>query len=305
MNIEEIFAKKSARKIFFLLTLSIVLVLLGLRYFVLPKFQPTLEQGLMSFTAKILEDTATSICVTVGMAAFFWWLTSPQVRNSGVVVVEPRELQGYFNRALAQTKDWQFFGGCGRYFRSAVLSGMTLQSRQHSSTRSVCAVILDPTNDSVCEKHARYRAGTKRGQMDGNWTQTRVKQELLATIIATKAVAHNYGLIDAKIYLSSYFSSFRVDLSDIYAIETREDPRAPALLSEADSYYFNALRDECRLIREQARLVEGGEFECAAVGDLPSIKNALIAMNLESSGLTDDELAGVVRLVKKLENPYE
>ena len=158
------------------------MLLYSVRYFVLPKFDSNLTQGVLPVAAKLLEDTSSTIVVTVLVAAFLWWITPSRVRNSGLVAVEPRELKRYFSEALANSNDWKFVGGCGRYFRSAVLTGMSQRARQESTSKSVSAIILNPENDILCERHARYRAGTKRGANEGNWTKVRVKQELLLVV---------------------------------------------------------------------------------------------------------------------------
>jgi hypothetical protein len=95
-----------------------------------------------------------------------------------------------------------------------------------------------------------------------------------------------------------------VDISQVCAIETREDATAPALRSDAASYYFDALNDEFRVVKEQAKLLPGGETECAAVTDLATLKTALAVLQMNALGLNDAELEGVVNLVKNISNPY-
>ena len=293
------------RNIFFVAIALVAALLLLVRYFVLPHFDATLSQGGLPLVAKLLEDVSTTIVVTVVVAAFLWWITPSRVRNSGVVVIEPRELKRHFAEALSSSSDWRFFGGCGRYFRSAVLKEMKRRARQESTSKSVAAIVLNPENDLLCERHSRYRAGTSRGKSEGNWTTIRVKQELLATIVITKAVAHSEGLIDAQILVSDHFSSFRVDISQLCAIETREDATAPALRSDRGTYYYDALNDEYRLAKEQARVIQGGLLECSKVSDLSSLKNAIIAIGLNALGLSDQELEEVVALIHTASNPYE
>lgn len=305
MTLEQLFDRARTRAIFFTAIAGVVSLLLIVRYFVLPWLDPSLTHGGLPLAAKLLEDISTTIVVTVLVAAFLWWITPTRVRNSGVVVVEPRELRRHFSEALANSSDWRFFGGCGRYFRSAVLQEMSRRARQESTSKAVSAIILNPENDLLCERHARYRAGTRRGQNEGNWNKVRVKQELLATIVITKAVAHREGLIDAQIFVSDHFSSFRVDLSQVCVIETREDATAPALRSDSGSYYFAALNDEYRITKEQAKQIANGESECAAVIDLVSLKAAINALGMTSLGLTDPELERVVKLVLHISNPYE
>jgi hypothetical protein len=305
MTLEQLLDRGRTRSIFFSAITVVVLLLWVTRYFVLPRLDLTLTQGLLPAIAKVLEDVSTTIVVTVLVTVFLWWITPSRVRNLGVVVVEPRELRRHFSEALANSREWKFVGGCGRYFRSAVLQEMTRRAQHESTSKSVSAIILNPENEVLCERHARYRAGTKRGKNEGNWTKVRVKQELLATIVVAKAAAHKSGLVDVQIFVSDHFSGFRLDLSEVCAIETREDATAPALRSDAGSYYFAALHDEFRLAKEQSKSIVGGESECAAVTDVTSLKAAIAAVGFTSVGLEDEELKAVVSLVLKVSNPYE
>ncbi len=307
MTLEQLLDRGRTRSIFIFSIGGLVTLLLVIRYFVLPRFEPSLAQGGLPLAAKLLEDVSATIIVTVLVAFFLWWITPSRVRNFGVEIVEPRELPRHFAEALANSNEWRFVGGCGRYFRSAVLQEMTKRARQESTSKSVSAIILNPENDLLCELHARYRAGTKRGQKEGGWTKARVRQELLATIVIAKAVAKRQGLIDLDIFLSDHYSSFRVDISQRCAIETREDPTAPALRSESGSYYFVVLNDEYRIAREQAKpIIKGkGEVECAAVTDLASLKLAIAAVGITNLSLSDLELQAVVDLVLNVSNPYE
>jgi hypothetical protein len=305
MTLEQLLDRGRTRSIFLWSIGGIVALLLVIRYFVLPRYEPSLAQGGLPIAAKLLEDVSATIVVTVLVSLFLWWITPSRVRNSGIEMVEPRELPRHFAEALANSSNWCFVGGCGRYFRSAVLQEMTRRARQESTSKSVSAVILNPENDLLCKRHARYRSGTKRGQKEGNWTKVRVKQELLATIVIAKAVAKRQGLIDVRIYLSDHYSSFRLDISQVCAIETREDSTAPALRSNSGSYYFSALNDEFRIAMEQAKPVIEGETECAAVTDLASLKTAIAALKMPALGLTDPQLEEVVKLVLNISNPYE
>jgi hypothetical protein len=304
MTLEQLFERGRTRAIFFSGILVIVLCLYLVRYFVLPGIDPSLSLSSLSILAKILEDVSSTIIVTIFVAAFLWWITPTRVINTGLVIVEPRELKRHFSDALAKTNEWKFFGGCGRYFRSAVLSEMKARVRIDSTSKSVKAIILNPNNDTLCETHARYRSGTQRGKKEGNWTILRVKQELIATIIITRALSKTEPLIDVEIYVSDHFSSFRVDISQLCAIETKEDPIAPALRSDSGTYYFDALNDEFRLIKEQSRQINGGAAECAAVKDIHSIKIAISALGINASTLTDNDLSEIVTLIDKNSNPY-
>ena len=291
------------RRLFLVAVGLLLLLLFGVRYYVLPLRDPNLSQGWMPLISQIIDNVSATLVVTLFLAAFLWWVTPPRMRQPEVVLVEPRELAAYFRKGLATSNDWRFSGGCGRYFRSAVISTMKERARAESTSKDLTAIILNPENDGLCERHATYRAGTRRGHAEGNWTRVRVKQELIATLVMVKATSFRQ-LLDVKILVSDYFSSFRVDICQSFAIQTREDPTAPALRSEEGSYYYGAQMDEFRLLREQARVVEGGKLECTEVDDVESLKRALIAMNLTACSLSNPELAEIVKIVQSPENPY-
>lgn len=304
MSVDSLFERAHTRRLFVIAVVFMLATMLTVRYFVLPWFDPGLSRGLWPLAAQVLDNVSTTIVVTFLVGAFLWWITPSRTKQAGVSLIEPRELARHFNDGLAKSTTWRFFGGCGRYFRSAVLNTMKQRATAESTAKSVAAIILNPANQVLCERHARYRAGTRRGHAEGNWTGARVKQELIATIITAKAASYSQGLLDVKILVSNHFSSFRVDISESFAIQTREDPIAPALRSEEGSYYYEAQMNEFRLLKEQATLLSGGESECAKVKDVGSLKQALEAMGLDSCQLSDPELAEVVDIVQSPENPY-
>ena len=293
------------RRLFLTAVVFMLATFLAVRYFVLPRFDPDLSRGALPLVAQILDNVSTIIVVTLSVAIFLRWIAPSHARQARVSLIEPRELADHFHDGLATSTTWHFFGGCGRYFRSAVLDKMKERATAESTAKSVAAIILNPENQLLCRRHAAYRASTRRGRTEGSWTSTRVKQELIATIVTAKATSCRMGLLlDVKILLSDHFSSFRVDISQSFAIQTREDPTAPALRSEKDSYYYKAQVNEYRLLEEQATLVSGGEHECANAHDVESLKRALKAMDLSACELSDVELAEVVGIVQNPENPY-
>ena len=303
MSVEALFEGKQTRRLFFIAVVFFLLVAFGVRYYVLPSYDPSLSQGWVPLISEAIENVSATLVVTLFLAAFFWWVAPLRVRQPEVDLVEPRDLVGYFREGLATSNDWRFSGGCGRYFRSAVLNAMKERAREDSTSKDLTAIILNPENDGLCERHARYRAGTRRGHAEGNWTKVRVKRELIATIVIVKATSFR-RLLDIGILVSDYSSSFRVDICQSFAIQTREDPTAPALRSKKGSYYYRAQMDEFRLLKEQARVVEGGEPECAEVNSVESLRRALIAMKLTACALSDSELEKVVTIVQSPENPY-
>jgi hypothetical protein len=124
MTLEQLWSRKKARSLFLLGIFLSVFLLTAVRYFLLPKLDSTLSEGLWPAVAKISEDLSTTLIVTTVVAWFLSLLTPPKVISAGVAVIEPRELKSEFASALGTSNSWSFYGGCGRYFRTGVLNEM-------------------------------------------------------------------------------------------------------------------------------------------------------------------------------------
>lgn len=303
MTFDELLNRGRTRSIFLFIFIISVLFLLAVRYYVMPQGFPALKQGWVLIVSSLIDNLVSTGIVTVTLGFLLWWLTPYRVRNAGINVVEPRELKIRFDHALNTTSSWKFAGGCGRYFRSAVVRRLEERARHESSTKSAVAIILNPENSRLCEQHAHYRSSTRRGHDEGNWTAIRVKQELLATLVIAKSACSM--LFDVKVYFSDHFRGDRLDIAECYAIETREDRSAPALQSDSGSYFYQAVMNDFRLIEGQARPIHDGEQECRGVTDIATLKKALYAMDVKNIDLNDGDLGEVVRLVMDRKNPYE
>lgn len=304
MTLEEILDKRQARSYFLAGVVLALFCLFAIRFWLIPSFNADLKLTGWQFFAKFTEDLTTGLIVSVAIAIFLWWIAPPKKENAGISLIPADDLKKTFANALKTSNGWSFSGGCGRYFRTAVMDAMAKRALADSFTVKVEAVILNPANQSLCAQHASFRTGTRRGQSEGGWTAEKVKQELLATLIVAKRKKHQNPLIDLTIRVSDHFSGFRVDIAEDYAIETREDPTAPALKCEGGLYYYQALVNEFHLLKEQSKPISGGEVECAAAKDEPSILAALGAMGLGAVSLTTQDVAAIMKAIQKPKNPY-
>lgn len=303
MTLDDVFSRPYYRRIAVVLMVFVILLLLVSRYFILPFFSPNLQLSFPQFFAKFLEDLSAALIGTLFLAVCVMVLTPPTQSSAKVEVLEASQLKREFSSALNQSDFWWFYGGCGRYFRSAVVSAMGKRASAEG-TKTLRAIILNPTNTVLCEQHANYRAATSRGIQDGQWTASRVKCELLATIVYCLKASQKNTLLKIELSISDRFSTFRADISSISAIETREDPKAPALKSPADSDFYKALKTEFDILAQQSSSVLDSGRKCLLVTDLTTLKQAVSSLMLPGLVVTAAEYLVILGLVKDPVNPH-
>jgi len=304
MTLDDILSRPQFRKNAVLILLLSIFALICSRYLILPIFEAHLKATPSQFVAKLLEDLSTSITVTLAISIIVWWLTPKSEENARVIVLDASELKREFKSALDRSDWWWFYGGCGRYFRSAVLNYMAARATADSSNKSLRAIILDPGNARLCEQHADYRAATSQGRNDGNWTASRVKCELLATIVLCLRAQQSNGLLHLQISVSDRFSTFRADISNSAAIETREDPKAPALKFPESSDFYRALKTEYEMLAKQSRNISDPDRVCKNVVDIVTLQDAIDKLALPGVAVTAAEYDAIWALINDPKNPH-
>ncbi len=304
MTLDEIFSRPYYRRLAIALLVALILLLAAIRYSFLPFLEPGLSQTYLQGFAKFLEDLSTSFVVTLVISLLVLLLTPRSTFSAKILVLDASELKREFTDALSRSDFWWFNGGCGRYFRSSVLSTMDQRATAESAGKTLRAVILNPGNPILCSQHALYRAATSQGRRDGNWTDSRVKCELVATIILCLRTGQRNGLLNITVYLSDRFSTFRADISSVSAIETREDPKAPALKSHADSDFYNALKTEFDILANQSYQVSDTTRVAMNVNDRATLEHAIQTLAIPGLIVEPGEFAQILSLIKKPINPH-
>ena len=303
---DQILAKLHRRKEFYTVVALIAVILMILRYFVLPPFNPVLEMGWLEVIAEFSDKLLISLIVTVFVGSFVFWLTPEVMRNAKVEVIEPREISTLFNTALHTSNVWWYSGGCGRYFRAKTLPEMAKEARRNSLTREVNGLILDPRNESLCEEYASYRRGVRSATQENPWTVKRVRKELVATIIKTAIIQHEEPLLRIKLSLINHFSSIRFDMSSLYVVLTKEDKSAPAIRLDEGTYFYQWYRDEMVLAEKQASQPPGFA-QRVSLDEVTAthISDYIPLLGLPSEYLNPQDLEDVLGLIRTTNHPYE
>jgi len=172
----DILNKKYSRKIFLCTVSSIALILILCRYFLLPIIDQTIKTGWVIFFTNITDGLLVSLLVTVFIGVFLFWITPDEIKEAKIKISEPRELPELFDSSFPTTNLWWYKGGCGRYFRTKTLPQMASWARKNSHSREIIAVILDPSNNELCENHANYRRSTASSLLErSKWDAEKVR----------------------------------------------------------------------------------------------------------------------------------
>ncbi|WP_273427089.1 hypothetical protein [Marinobacter sp.] len=301
----EIMDKEYARRPFLLAVGAILIIFAILRHYVIPDQTSTIPGGWLPFFATILDGLIASIFVTVGIALTIWKLTPNILKKSNIRIVEPKALKALFRGALQTSEIWWYKGGCGRFFRTSALPTMAKCAREMSHSREVRVCILNPLNEKTVKKHARHRSSTASGQAE-EWTESQVRNELYATIVTTLLYQIEAPALRITLSLIPSYSAFRIDLSDDYAIITKEDREAPAIVCDRGTYFYKSYKDEIGLAESQGDTVPPLRDNQMNLSELTvaNLKPLLEEVKLWSDRITTSDQEKIVNLIQNPVNPY-
>ena len=303
---EALLKKAHNRRAFFTIIILVLTVTSLIRGFVIPIFEPTLVLTLSQFFAMFFEGLIVSLIVTVFIGGFIFWLTPDVVKNSTMEVIDPKEIGSLLGKATSTSNLWTYKGACGRYLRASVLPNLAIAAKNESIGRDIKILIMNPDNESLCQEYATYRRSLKSASEGEPWTAKRVRNEIVATVVAALYYRHAEPLLGINIYLVDNFSAFRFDISDNYVIVTKEDREASALRADSGTYFYKSYRDDVRLTERQSSKVRYS-WRPDASGDLTT---QIVTDILDSTKLvhedkrSDIELDQVIEMVLKPKDPY-
>lgn len=297
--------KPHHRKTFYLIVgLALVLIVI-VRFFVLPAPRDDTYSTALTMAAAVLDALFATGLATVAIASLLFWLSPTVMKRSRIDVIEPREIRPYLDQGRDGAREWWYRGGCGRFTRAVTIPSLARQARDRNVTKLVKIQILDPTNARTCRAYAEHRNRLRSGK-NTRWTAETVREDLLATIVGAYTWRVEEPLLELEIGLHTAFSLLRIDLSDKLAVVTREDPLEPALTCEAKSFFYESFLEDLRLTLGQSRKLPQN------VNGIPrnGLNAAAVRPFLQDLGLSFDPplderaIARVITLVMEAKNPY-
>lgn len=283
-----------------------ILFSLSVRYFVIPKFDPSLALGITGIIAKLIESLTFSLTCTVLIALTVYYWTPQILRGKEIEVIGPKEIRPMLMEATGKTKRWIYKGSCGRYTRASTLPRLADSAKRKRMRHDIEISVLDPSDDALCEAYASYRRGFEKNEYGSGWTVTRVREEVLATILSV--LKDDYRSLDTKVYLVRQFSTFRLDITDEFVVVTREDPKAGALRAERGSFYYESFIEDARVYQKQGKSLpmigislgsDGRHIGCEEVREATQKLGLLGDDQLETTNFDS-----VLALLTKSADPY-
>jgi len=300
---DSILSRRHYRTAFYFLVALILFFSTTLRFLVLPQFDVKLETSLLGFGAALLDGLVISLLVTVLIGSFVFWLTPEILKKSVMDVIEPKEIGPLLKKSVADTKTWTYKGACGRYTRATTLPSLASAAKHEGLGRDIRITILNPNNDLLCAEYATYRRSLKSASNSHPWTEAKVKEEIIATIVSALRFRHEEPLLRIELYLIDHFSAFRFDISDQHVIVTKEDKEASGLRADAGTYFYDSYKDDVRLSERQSINVSYQD-EVPLGNELTN--ETLCALILKASLIDPDKLRNLdLSVIRKSINSHE
>jgi hypothetical protein len=270
-----------------------------------------IRQGL-DRTAQILTVLPDRLDSLAGVAEVLSQTRAALAKLSMVQVLNGTDVGEALADARRHTDRWHFKGGTGTYIRAVTLPECIRNARQRKGRLTVRIEIVDPTDEEVCRRYAEFRSTLSPNRPDGigeRWTPDRTRKEAFATILAACWYKQSNGLLDIDVRLSPVMTTFRWDLSSRSMVVTQEDPSAPALRIEEDTFYYDRWSTELMASLEQARRVPIEKARQVQLSDRPTVEETRHLF--EAAGVplprafNDRDVADIVQKAIDPRNPYE
>ena len=301
---QEILKNKYIRRLFWIITISFLIILFFLRFYV---FNDLTENSteINLFLADLCEDLIASLITTVAIGSFIFYVAPKLDPKDGAEFIHSTDFEKYFTTVLKSKPDtWYFRGGFGRYLRSVVLPN--LHEVAKDATRvNITAQILNPKNERLCKLHAALRNTVKNADNKTDWDLDEVKINLYATIVSCAIYESMNSYLNISVYLIDFFSSDRVDISTNSGIITKDDQKAPGLKFNKSSIHYKTYMADLHVTQQQAIDVVNKLSVVRKIGEV-SADNAKEV--LEELGFNEtfnlDQFQKIANLVNEQKNPY-
>lgn len=295
---------KYARRVFWSLVIGCCLLLVGIRFFVLPWLFASGSVDVEAALDQVVVDLLATVIAATVLGGAVVWLTRPSKKSTELRVVHPRDLRSLFEENLKGATSWMYSGSVGRWNRARVMPEMAAASRATNLSRSIIVNILDPRDADACAAYARYRSAVRTGRGE-DWSVTRVRCDLLATIVKAAVLCDQNPLLDIRIALKRSSAILRVDVSDEQLVMTREDPSEPGLVCDRGSYFYDALCENIKFERSQAHLITLAPRDGDLANLTPEKTGRLLAeLGLDCGGLSEQDLRSITEWALSDDHPY-
>jgi hypothetical protein len=259
----------------------------------------------VAVTRSILNGLISALVVTAVVALVLRYTSPPREAAGSTSYIQSNDIDGHLRAGAIKTKEWTYYGHTGRYVRSAIFPILLDQARRGRAIH-VRMLILDPSDDRLCEYYARYRDTTRTARRGPQWSKDTVKSELLATVFTAMELRALSPAINMEIGFVKHVSLFRLDLATDRVLITQEDAHEPALGYDSDSRFYDYYRRDATMALDQARrLKQLDSTKTFLLTDQPSCTIELAASGLDLSAFSESVVTDAFKRARERINPYE
>ncbi len=303
-TMEAILSNRRYRYLFYTLSGLLVVLLLLVRYVLVPFWDPNISGNGAIALSRLTEGLTSSLIVTILVGSFLFFVTPAVMKVAKVEPVEPKVIGDLLKAASATSTTWTFRGAMGRYTRGETLPSLVKRARDSGVRRKLRLIVLDPENKQACHEYAQYRNGVSSLPKSEPLTQELVREQIWATILAATRVSLTQSMIDIQIFIAPIWSIIRIDLSDDVAIMTSEDPREPGLRIDRGSHFYGTYSKELDFLARQSRQLKNLDISSGLRLDCEADIRRIIDRLGASSDLDEQQLQRVFQLVTSKDHPY-
>lgn len=284
---DKIFASKYILKRFLFTTFILSVLLLLIRYCLLPFSEFSKEAN--DNIASLIEKFTTSIFTAVVVGYFVYWMQVEEKKKEIEFTESGHEIENHLSRARLKTESWCFNGGLGRYTKLSTIPLLSDQSRKDRRTISIRLIVLNPFNIQLLQKYIAFRRSVEKNTKKEEWTELYIQSEILATIITAFYYRKTNQFLNITIHLKDFFTLSRMDISSSSAIITREDPAIPSIIVKEGSYMYKHYAEEFQQVKRQSRVIdyEFRTMETPSKAEMESCINELFPDAQLSADLID------------------
>lgn len=303
---KELLEKKSYRTPFILIIILITMLVLFLKIYVLPDFDPSIKFNKLLLIGTFLDSLVISLITTVMIGMFIFWLEPEVMRLSKIDVIEPKEINPLLKSALTTTRFWIYKGSCGRYTRATTLPRLAESARIKGIGRDISLYILNPNNTLLCEEYSTYRRSLKSCKNQTEWSPEAVQEELISTAVVALKYIYTEPLLNINLYFVESFSTFRFDISEQYVVITKEDNEASALKADAGTYFYDSYKDDIRIIQRQSlQMTYEKNKKVPDIIDKSTLLDLIKCSNIcNINKLKSLDINKIIELINKPKDPY-
>lgn len=280
MSVPGILSSRSQRKLMFLASITLLLVLC-LAMFILYAFTPD-TRGWNLIIGVVVAVTASGMFALFS-AFYLWYFFTDPFDAEAASQLLPKDVKEALEQLARNATEYRIYVRTGRHFRSSILPLLVEKARARRIPIRIEAVLLDFRDEVLCDKYAKFR---RDASFDRDvWNLEYVQTEIMATILKLiTAARESSSLIEADLYLSKRLSTFRIEGTSDEIIVTREDPTDNAARYRRSDPNFAGFLNEFTWIRQEAFNVKeasGAKILPATLqemfGDIAAVKTLLIA----------------------------